>query len=115
MCSAVRTQNEVGAKQEPFATVGRSADALDARLRPEATSLCRRHLARTVHNLQLRRAPAGVWRALRWERAMANWPEQEPPDDVREMRPSGCLIILAVMLLAALLALVIHWLRSGLS
>jgi len=38
MCSAVRTQNEVGAKQEPFATVGRSADALDARLRPEATS-----------------------------------------------------------------------------
>ncbi|MBB4015691.1 MULTISPECIES: hypothetical protein [Chelatococcus] len=45
---------------------------------------------------------------------MANWPEQEPPDDVREMRPSGCLIILAVMLLAALIALAINWLRSGL-
>lgn len=45
---------------------------------------------------------------------MANGPKQEPPDDVREMRPSGCLIILAVMLLAVLLALVINWLRGGL-
>ncbi|GGG37833.1 hypothetical protein [Chelatococcus composti] len=46
---------------------------------------------------------------------MANWPEQEPPDDVREMRPSGCLIILAVMLLAALIAVAVHGLRGGLS
>jgi|GEM_PF-847179 len=47
--------------------------------------------------------------------AMANWPEQEQPDDVREMRPSGCLIILAVMLLAALIAVAVHGLRGGLS
>jgi|HigsolmetaAR206D_1030411.scaffolds.fasta_scaffold00344_14 hypothetical protein len=46
---------------------------------------------------------------------MANWPEQEQPDDVREMRPSGCLIILAVMLLAALIAVAVHGLRGGLS